>query len=165
MQHTHVRWADLMHTDQILVDRDEDGDIAFLEGHTSTDKTMRSSLFKHRFLPLIAPTTGVTNDCWAGLWLDSRKKLGNTCSDACTRHQWYSICKALNFSGGQSMVAQAAHWVKRGRQGPQGVYPQLQSDLPQLVWLGCSHTFAIRISYWRGQWTENGSHVFKRCIG
>ena len=74
--YSRSRWADLMHTDKVLIDRDEDGDIAFLEGHTSTHKTMRSSLFRHRFLPLTAPGLGVTHDSWAELWLDSRKQLG-----------------------------------------------------------------------------------------
>ena len=37
---------------------------------------MRSSLFRHRFLPLTAPGLGVTHDPWAELWLDSRKQLG-----------------------------------------------------------------------------------------
>ena len=74
--YSRSRWADLMHTDKVLVDRDEDGDIAFIEGHTSMHKTMRSSLFRHRFLPLTAPGLGVTHDPWAELWLDSRKQLG-----------------------------------------------------------------------------------------
>ena len=74
--YARARWADLMHTDQILVDRDESQAIAFLEALTSTHKTMRSSLFRHRFLPLTAPGTGVTHECWAELWLSSRECAG-----------------------------------------------------------------------------------------
>lgn len=70
------RWADLMHVDNIVVDRDEETVVRFLEGHTSTHKTMRSSAFKHRFLPLTAPCIGVTSECWASIWLDSRAQLG-----------------------------------------------------------------------------------------
>ena len=74
--YSRARWADLMHTDQIVVDRDDGRTIAFLEALTSTHKTMRSSIFKHRFLPLTAPGTGVTHECWAELWLSSRELAG-----------------------------------------------------------------------------------------
>ena len=63
--YSRARWADLMHTDQIVVDRDDGQTIASLEALTSTHKTMRSSLFRHRFLPLTALGTGVTQECWA----------------------------------------------------------------------------------------------------
>ena len=74
--YARARWADLMHTDQILIDRDDGHVIVFLEALTSTHKTMRSSVFRHRFLPLTAPGTGVTPECWAELWLSSREHAG-----------------------------------------------------------------------------------------
>ena len=74
--YARARWADLMHTDELVIDRDEDQSVAFLEAHTSTHKTMRSQVFRHRFLPLTAHGTGVTFENWAEAWLNCRKAIG-----------------------------------------------------------------------------------------
>lgn len=74
--YARARWADLMHVDHIVIDKDQEMVVRFLEGHTSTHKTMRSAAFKHRFLPLTAPGLGVTTECWAETWLMSGKQLG-----------------------------------------------------------------------------------------
>ena len=70
------RWADLMHCDEVLIDRDDCGIIEFIEGHTSVHKSMRASVFRHKFLPLTAPAVGVTSEVWVDEWLQSRARLG-----------------------------------------------------------------------------------------
>ena len=74
--YSRARWADLMHCDQVLLDKDEHGTVRFVEGHTATHKTMRAAVFKHQFLCLTAPAFGVTSDCWPQTWVESRHMAG-----------------------------------------------------------------------------------------
>eukprot|EP00435_Cladocopium_sp_Y103_P066278 s379_g28.t1 len=74
--YSRARWSDLMHCDQVFTDSDGEHVVQFIEGHTSVHKSMRASVFKHRFLPLTAPAVGVTTECWVETWLESRKQLG-----------------------------------------------------------------------------------------
>ena len=70
------RWADLMHCCDLILDRDRDGNVCFLEGHTMVHKTMHAEVHRHRFLPLVAPSPGVVEQVWPQLWLEARWKVG-----------------------------------------------------------------------------------------
>ena len=74
--HSRARWADLMHCDQVILDRDDNETLRFIEGHTATHKTMGATVFKHQYLFLTAPAFGVTSDCWPQTWLESRHMAG-----------------------------------------------------------------------------------------
>ena len=65
-----------MHCTEVILDRDHNDVLRFIEGHTATHKTMRAEMFKHQFLPLTAPAFGVTDDCWPEAWLASRHSAG-----------------------------------------------------------------------------------------
>ena len=58
--YSRARWADLMHCDQVLLDRDDNDILRFVEGHTATHKTMRATVA----------------DCWPQFWLESRHMAG-----------------------------------------------------------------------------------------
>ena len=109
--YARARWADLMHTDFVLVDRDETNVVAFLEGQTSTHKTMRASAFRHRFLPLTAPATGVTADVWAETWLSSRRQAGVAMPPV------HAVMPAPDLSGCPSMrplpSTEASQWLRK----------------------------------------------------
>lgn len=70
------RWADLMHCDEVFLDRDNNQTIQYIEGRTSIHKTMRAAVFRHQFLPLTAPAFGVNEDCWPQAWLEARHDIG-----------------------------------------------------------------------------------------
>lgn len=74
--YARARWADLMHVGKLVVDRDEWGFVHFLEGQTYVHKTMSAEIFRHRFLPLTAPSLGVAEKNWVDGWLDARAQLG-----------------------------------------------------------------------------------------
>lgn len=73
--YSRARWADAMHCCDLLQDKDESGVTRFLEAPTGVHKTMHSSVFRHRLLPLVAPSLGVTSDPWADRWLEVRRGL------------------------------------------------------------------------------------------
>ena len=52
---SRARWSDLMHCTEVILDRDHNNVLRFIEGHTASHKTMRAEMFKHQFLPLTAP--------------------------------------------------------------------------------------------------------------
>ena len=74
--YSRARWADLMHCDQVVLNRDDNETLRFIEGHTATHKTMGATVFKHQYLFLTAPAFGVTSDCWPQTWLESRHMAG-----------------------------------------------------------------------------------------
>ena len=69
-------WSDLMHCTEVLLDRDEHQVSRFIEGHTASHKTMRTEMFKHKFLSLTAPAFRVSNDCWPEHWVACRHSAG-----------------------------------------------------------------------------------------
>ena len=74
--YSRARWSDLMHCTEVILDRDHNNVLRFIEGHTASHKTMRAEMFKHQFVPLTAPAFGVTDECWPELWLESRHSAG-----------------------------------------------------------------------------------------
>ena len=120
--YARARWADLMHTDKLVVDRDDCQEIAFLEGHTSTHKTMRSSTFKHRFLPLTAHGQGVTSENWAEAWLDARACVG---AELPPKHV---VMPAPDEEGRPSMrpltSGEASQWLRKVLTGCKDVDPE-----------------------------------------
>ena len=74
--YSRARWADAMHCCNLIQDQDDSGVTRFLEAPTEVHKTMHSSVFRHRMLPLVAPAVGVVDRPWADRWLDVRKNLG-----------------------------------------------------------------------------------------
>ena len=70
------RWMDCQQIEELLLDRDFDCNLQYVEGAAGVHKTARASLFKHTFLALTAPVAGVRADGWAEKWIDCRDKLG-----------------------------------------------------------------------------------------
>ena len=69
------RWSDAQHAEELILDKDEHGALHFLEIKSSVHKTARSFHLRHMFLPVAAPATGVTNDCWGEQWMRVRNML------------------------------------------------------------------------------------------
>lgn len=59
------RWMDCQQIEELLLDRDFDCNLLYLEGAAGVRKTARASLFKHTFLARAAPVAGVRADGWA----------------------------------------------------------------------------------------------------
>ena len=66
------RWSDSQHAENLLTDFDNQGNLQFLE---IQDKTARAFHLRHMFLPVAAPATGVTDDCWGRQWMQAREML------------------------------------------------------------------------------------------
>ena len=71
-----ARWGDLMRTENIILDYDQQGKLQFIEARTGRHKTMRSQLHRHQFLPMVAPCHGVDGKDWGSVWLEVRNFLG-----------------------------------------------------------------------------------------
>ena len=73
--YSRARWADAMHSGELVPDRDDTGTTRFLEACATVHKTMHASLFRHRMLPLVAPAMGVTNEPWVDRWISVRQAM------------------------------------------------------------------------------------------
>ena len=73
--YSRARWGDLMRTEAVIQDCDEEGRLNFLETRVGRHKTMNSSMHRHQFLPMVAPVVGVHGKDWATPWIDLRKKM------------------------------------------------------------------------------------------
>ena len=69
------RWSDAQHAEELIPDKDEQGTLCFLEIKSAVHKTARSFHLRHMFLPVAAPATGVTSDCWGEQWMRVRSML------------------------------------------------------------------------------------------
>ena len=69
------RWADAQHAAEMMLDRDDSGEIQSLELKTAVHKTARAFHLRHMFLPISAPAHGVTTDNWAFQWCRVRDML------------------------------------------------------------------------------------------
>ena len=69
------RWSDSQHAENLLPDFDNQGKLQFLEIQSSVHKTARAFHLRHMFLPVAAPATGVTDDCWGEQWMRVRDTL------------------------------------------------------------------------------------------
>ena len=73
--YSRARWSDAQHSEKLLDDRDMSGTLAFIEAHTTVQKTCRALHLRHQFLPLVAPAIGVTSDLWGEGWLQCRTEM------------------------------------------------------------------------------------------
>ena len=73
--YARARRSDLMHGFEVFLDRDEDGNLAFVEVSVAVrvHKTMKSSNFRNTVLPLVAPASGIKEGGWMG---SCRESLG-----------------------------------------------------------------------------------------
>ena len=69
------RWSDSQHAENLLPDFDNQGMLQFLEIQSSVHKTARAFHLRHMLLPVAAPATGVTDDCWGRQWMQVREML------------------------------------------------------------------------------------------
>ena len=69
------RWSDAQHAEELICDRDPEGILQFLEVHTAVHKTARAFHLRHMFLPVAAPSHGVTTDNWGEQWIEVRRLL------------------------------------------------------------------------------------------
>eukprot|EP00435_Cladocopium_sp_Y103_P007172 s3690_g2.t1 len=74
--YSRARWADAMHSANLLVDKDTSGNTWYVEAECVTHKTMHAAVYKHRMLPLVAPALGVAAEPWADRWLKVRQEMG-----------------------------------------------------------------------------------------
>ena len=70
------RWADLQHSCKLTVDADFQKVTMYIEAATAVHKTMHADMFRHRFLPLVAPSWGVAQRPWVDRWLEVRRRMG-----------------------------------------------------------------------------------------
>ena len=73
--YSRARWADAMHSAELIPDKDDSGTTRFLEACATVHKTMHASLFRHQMLPLVAPATGVVEEPWVDRWVSVRKAM------------------------------------------------------------------------------------------
>ena len=99
--YARARWADMQHSCKLNSDRDFLGVTMYLEATTAVHKTMHADMFRHRFLPLVAPALGVSDKPWVDRWLEIRRQLGVTCTccDAGSRGGWMPLRKTLDSHG------------------------------------------------------------------
>ena len=71
-----ARWEDLMHTENILWDEDDNGTLTFIECSVDVHKTAHARQMKGVLLPVVAPAVGVTENNWGALWRQARRSLG-----------------------------------------------------------------------------------------
>ena len=70
-----ARWSDAQHTEELIEDRDSEQLIQFLEAKTAVHKTARAFHVRHQYLPMAAPSYGVTDDNWGFQWTHARRVL------------------------------------------------------------------------------------------
>ena len=73
--YARARWSDAQHTEALIEDRDGEQCIQFLEAKTAVHKTARAFHVRHQYLPMAAPSFGVTDDNWGFQWTHARRVL------------------------------------------------------------------------------------------
>ena len=73
--YARARWSDAQHSSKLSFDKDGEK-VCFVEAVTGLHKTVRALQHRHQFLPLAAPSTGVTDSNWGELWETVRSELG-----------------------------------------------------------------------------------------
>ena len=64
-----ARWSNFQHGDTFNPDFDDQGELAFVEMKAKIHKTMRAQANRFKFLDMVAPSTGVTQDNWGRAWM------------------------------------------------------------------------------------------------
>ena len=73
--YARARWSDAQHTEALIEDKDSEQCIQFLEAKTAVHKTARAFHVRHQYLPMAAPSFGVTDDNWGFQWTHARRVL------------------------------------------------------------------------------------------
>ena len=73
--YARARWGDLMRSEKLLLDEDDDGILRYVEVHVGRHKTMHAQQHKHAFLPMVAPSLGIDPKPWADRWVQLREEL------------------------------------------------------------------------------------------
>lgn len=81
--YSRARWTDAQQASAILFDRDDSGNVVFVEAATGVHKTIHALQHRHQFLPLVAPALGVCSDNWAEKWEQVRNQLGMQLGPGC----------------------------------------------------------------------------------
>ena len=76
--YSRSRWSDLQHLQTMWIERHEvsDGWFGFVEARTRFHKTGSSMERKLRYMPLVAPISGITDTDWTDLWMNSMWHVG-----------------------------------------------------------------------------------------
>ena len=74
--YSRSRWSDAQHSESLIADRDENGELFYLEASVGIHKTARAIHLRHQFLPLVAPVNGIAEEPWGEKWLNDRLDLG-----------------------------------------------------------------------------------------
>ena len=70
------RWSDCSHIESLILDKDPEGNLCYLEGQVAVHKTARSRQMKDSLLPIVAPCLGVVDSNWGLAWIQVREMLG-----------------------------------------------------------------------------------------
>ncbi len=69
------RWSDAQHAERLECDYDFQHQMKYIEIKTSMHKTCRALHMRHVFLPITAPSTGVSTTPWGPIWIAAREEL------------------------------------------------------------------------------------------
>ncbi|CAE7577017.1 unnamed protein product [Symbiodinium sp. CCMP2592] len=84
MVYARARHSDLKRSKKLTVDRDDEGNVVFLECSVLNPKQSKSSRRRNMFLPIVAPAEGICSEPWAARWLELRQDLGLVCEGSLT---------------------------------------------------------------------------------
>ena len=73
--YSRARWSDAMHANKLMLDADEHDVTQYIEAETAIHKSMHAEIYRHRYLPLVAPALGVTSEPWVDRWMQVRRAL------------------------------------------------------------------------------------------
>ena len=76
MIYARARHSDLRRSQDLSVDRDENGRPVYIECGVLNPKQSKASRRRNMFLPLVAPAVGICQEPWATEWLELRSSLG-----------------------------------------------------------------------------------------
>ena len=69
------RWSDCQHGQSLIPDRDESGELIYIEVQTGVHKTARSLHLRYVLLPMVGPCKGIDGRNWGEQWLLDRRLL------------------------------------------------------------------------------------------
>ena len=74
-----ARHSDVKRSQELTVDRDDEGRPVYTECQVLNPKQTKASRRRNLFLPLVAPAHGIGEQPWAVTWLRLREHLGLVC--------------------------------------------------------------------------------------
>ena len=69
------RWGDVMRAERVIVDKDDQGNVCYLEARVGIHKTMQAQMHRREFLPMTPPSPGLWETNWAETRLKVREEL------------------------------------------------------------------------------------------